>query len=269
MTQDKNKQFRVELDHENKVIRFGAYFYPLKGVLICEATEEDKKKYHCDRFMTFPIVGENWEVREDDEIANGIDLLLIGKKGETILLDDLFQALDYNAKNNCCAYDEVLSDVERNGICVSNRKRLDSEELLSDTLVLEINKVSDRQFQIGSYMGNYYIPTRWCYIGDDDELYLCTERGEKRENYTKTKVVDLIAEDVCGIAWFFNRPNIRVFATARLSYMDNTLKEIPTDWFYTVQTIDNDINRRIEELQVDWLNDYNKSKLPDKTLKED
>ena len=50
MTEDESKKVRVELDHEQKVIRLGCFFYDLKGVLIAEATEEDKKKYYCDRF---------------------------------------------------------------------------------------------------------------------------------------------------------------------------------------------------------------------------
>ena len=32
------------------------------------ATEEDKEKYHCGKFMTYPIVDEDLEVREDDSI---------------------------------------------------------------------------------------------------------------------------------------------------------------------------------------------------------
>ena len=66
MTEDDNKKIRVELDHEHKVIHLGCWFYDLKGVLIAEATDEDKEKYHCGRFMTYPIVDDDWEVREDD-----------------------------------------------------------------------------------------------------------------------------------------------------------------------------------------------------------
>ena len=52
MTEDESKKIRVELDHEQKVIHLGCWFYDLKGVLIAEATEEDKKKYYCGKFMT-------------------------------------------------------------------------------------------------------------------------------------------------------------------------------------------------------------------------
>ena len=33
MTEDESKKIRVELDHEQKVIRLGCWFYDLKGVL--------------------------------------------------------------------------------------------------------------------------------------------------------------------------------------------------------------------------------------------
>ena len=48
MTEDESKKIRVELDHEQKVIHLGCWFYDLKGVLIAEATEEDKKKGSSD-----------------------------------------------------------------------------------------------------------------------------------------------------------------------------------------------------------------------------
>ena len=54
MSEDESKKIRVELDHEQKVIRLGCWFYDLKGVLIAEATDEDKEKYHCGKFMTYP-----------------------------------------------------------------------------------------------------------------------------------------------------------------------------------------------------------------------
>ena len=60
----------VKLDQEHKIIRLGAYFYELKGVMICEATEEDKKKFYCGRFVTFPIVDDDWRVYEEDSIRN-------------------------------------------------------------------------------------------------------------------------------------------------------------------------------------------------------
>ena len=72
MTEDESKKIRVELDHENKVIRLGCWFYDLKGVLIAEATDEDKEKYYCGKYMTYPIVDDDWEVREDECIKDGI-----------------------------------------------------------------------------------------------------------------------------------------------------------------------------------------------------
>jgi hypothetical protein len=86
MTDDESKKIKVELDHEQKVIHLGCWFYDLKGVLIAEATEEDKKKYYCDKYMTYPIVDDDWFVRDDDFISEGIASLTIGRKGDTIPL---------------------------------------------------------------------------------------------------------------------------------------------------------------------------------------
>ena len=61
--------FEIKLESEQKVIRLGSYFYDLKGVLICEATDEDRKKYYCDKYVTFPIVDEDWRVYDGDAIA--------------------------------------------------------------------------------------------------------------------------------------------------------------------------------------------------------
>ena len=121
MTEDESKKIRVELDHEQKVIRLGCWFYDLKGVLIAEATEEDKKKYYCDRFMTYPIVDDDWAVREDDCLKDGIAALTIGKKGDTIPLIKLSEVLDLNVDERSGDYSDILIDVERHGITVSNR----------------------------------------------------------------------------------------------------------------------------------------------------
>ena len=103
MTDDESKKIKVELDHEQKVIHLGCWFYDLKGVLIAEATEEDQKKYYCGKFMTYPIVDDNWKVREDECIRDGISDLVVGKKGETIYFEyrreTMFEKYYYSLKN--------------------------------------------------------------------------------------------------------------------------------------------------------------------------
>jgi len=269
MTEEPDKRLRVELDHENKVIRLGCYYYDFKGVMICEATEEEKKKFLCGRFMTYPIVDDDWRVRDDDCVADGIERLIIGKKGDTIPLAALQDALDYNAEEHCCDYSDVLVDLERHGITISNRKSYDSEEELSDTVVISIDKIrkNEHMYRIDAHWGSYYIPRRFCYVGDDDELYQlcgCAVNGYK---YPKQKIVDLIAEDVHALSWFFHKPNLKVFATSIsknfLGFRPNELSEIPKDWYYTVQTLDTDINKKLESLYKEYPEDYYKGKLPD------
>ena len=111
--------FEIKLESEQKVIRLGSYFYDLKGVLICEATDEDCKKYYCEKYVTFPIVDEDWRVYDGDSIADGIEHLIVGKKGDTIPLAALKEAADYNAHEHDCTYEDQLLDLERHEITKS------------------------------------------------------------------------------------------------------------------------------------------------------
>ena len=260
-----HKGFEVNLEKEEKVIRLGAYSYKLKGVLICEASEEEKKKYYCDKYMIYPIVGDPWRVYEGDEIINGIDRLVIGKSGDTLLLKDLFEVIDYNTSENCCEYEAVLQDVERAGITVSNRKSLDSSEELSDTIVLEVIEDRKNLFRIQSIDDSYYIGPRNFYVGDDDELYEC--RGDGSSSPYTQKIITRLVDDVYGLSYFFNKPNLRVLVTARVE-KDKEKYEyenvtIPKDWYYTIQTLESDVNRELDELFQKYPNSYYKEKRPD------
>jgi len=264
MTQDKSKQFEVKLDHEGKVIRLGSYFYDLKGVLICEATEEDKKKYYCGRFMTFPIVDDDWKVREDLCLCDGIQNFIIGKKGDTLLLESLRSAIDHNASAYDCGYDELLVGLELHDITISSRKKLDSMEELSDTIVLSIDKLwKDRNIYRVDTWDGYYVPQRFCVVGEDGELYhqYASDKGDVI-NKNRT-LAELIADDVVSLSWFFNKPNLRVLVVAPSGKYDGKVKPIPKDWYYTVQTLENDINRKIEEYLKEETR-YYAAKRPDK-----
>lgn len=258
--------FEIKLDHEQKVIRLGSYFYDLKGVLICEATDEDRQKYYCNKYVTFPIVDNDWLVYDGDAIADGIENLIVGKKGDTIPLAALREAADYNAREQDCGYEDQLIDLERHGITVSNRKSKDSAEELSDNIVISIDKLGDKRFRMNSDWGDYYIPKRFFYVGDDDELYESDGDDDKPSLYHQ-KIITRIVDDVYGLSWFFNKPKLRVLVTA---ITDNgfgsqryQLEPIPKDWFYTVQTLEGEINRELEELHKKYANEYNKGKRPD------
>ena len=258
--------FEIKLDHEQKVIRLGSYFYDLKGVLICEATDEDRQKYYCNKYVTFPIVDDDWRVYDGDAIANGIENLIVGKKGDTIPLAALREAADYNAREQDCGYEDQLIDLERHGITVSNRKSKDSAEELSDNIVISIDKLGDKRFRMNSDWGDYYIPKRFFYVGDDDELYESDGDDDKPSLYHQ-KIITRIVDDVYGLSWFFNKPKLRVLVTA---ITDNgvgsqryQLEPIPKDWFYTVQTLEGEINRELDELHKKYSNEYNKGKRPD------
>lgn len=266
MTEDDNKKIRVELDHEQKVISLDCWFYDLKGVLIAEATEEDKKRYYCGRFMTYPIVNDDWEVREDDCIKEGIESLVIGKKGDTIPLFKFQDVLDLNAEERSGDYSDILIDAERHGITVSNRMKDNPQEELPETIILEIDKIRKDQdiFNINSDWHGYYIPRRYCHVGKDGKLY---QGAEEKENECSQyqQIVYQIAEDVNGISWFFNKHNLRVRCKSVGSYDEsqaNPDRRIPDDWHIAVKTLEDDINREIAQRQEEYPDDYFRSKRP-------
>lgn len=260
-----HKGFEINLEKEEKVICLGAYFYILKGVLICEASEDEKEKYDCDKYMVYPIVDDDWLVYEGDEICDNIESLIIGKKGDTLLLKDLQVAINYSVRENICEYECLLLDVERCGITVSNRKSLDSNEELSDTIVLEISNIGNNHFSIKSNRDSYYIAERYFIVGKDDELYESNDDYNLNQ-YHKT-IVSRIVDDVYGLSYFFNKPNLRVLVTARVLKDERNHEyeyvTIPKDWFYTVQTLESEINRELDELHKQYPNSYNKKKRPD------
>ena len=266
-TEDVRKSFEVKLDHEKKVICIGAYFYDLKGVLICEATEEDKKKYYCNRFITFPIVDEDWKVLEDEDISDGLERLIVGKTGDTIPLGALKDAADYNAREHVCGYDELLVGLERKGITISNRKAIDSPEELSDTVVIELSKIPGKHhFRLDSHQDSYYIPRRFFHVGTDDELYQDAREGKKQTQYLYDKIVQQIADDVFSLSWFFHKPNLKVLVIAYAEESDAShrykIGPVPTDWFYTVQTLEGDINRKLDDMYKEEPDKFYKEKRP-------
>ena len=258
--------FEIKLESEQKVIRLGSYFYDLKGVLICEATDEDRKKYYCDKYVTFPIVDEDWRVYDGDDITDGIAHLIIGKKGDTIPLIALKEAADYNAREHDCRYEDQLLDLERHGITVSNRKFRDSAEEFPDNIVIGIDKLGEKSFRMDSDWGSYYIPRRFFYVGDDDELYE-SDGDDNKPSIYQQKLITRIVDDIWSLSWFFNKPKLRVLITAitenGFGFQRNELGPIPKDWFYTVQTLESEINRELDEMHKKYPDDYYRGKRPD------
>ena len=268
MTEDESKKIRVELDHEQKVIRLGCWFYDLKGVLIAEATEEDKKKYNCGKYMTYPIVDDDWEVRDDECIADGIGRLVIGKKGETVYLSQLHPVLDLNAVELCADYSDILTDLELHGITVSNRMQDNPHEELPETINLAIYRIRNTDtFIISSYEDGYFIPNRECHVGKDGNLYLDTKEHED-ENDNKFKqfrqIVYRIAQDVHALSWFFNKPNLRVrcFKDRCFDESHSGDLSIPENWHAAIKTLEDDINSEIAQKQGGYPDDYFRGKLP-------
>jgi len=241
----------VELDHEQKVIHVGCWFYDLKGVLIAEATEEDKKKYYCGKYMTYPIVDDDWRVLDDDCISDGIARLVIGKKDDTVPLIKFREVLDLNADERCGDYSDILMDAERHGITVANYTEEEPQKELPDTITLEIDKIRLKEeiYRIDSDWECYYVPRRFCHIGKDGKLYQGMDEREN-EGGQYEEIVYQIAEDVCGISWFFNKPHLKVrcqnIRCDENSQSGSKDYSIPEDWHISVKTLEDDINNEIK-----------------------
>ena len=267
MTDDESKKIKVELDHEQKVIHLGCWFYDLKGVLIAEATEEDKKKYYCDKYMTYPIVDDDWFVRDDDFISEGIASLTIGRKGDTIPLIKLREVLDLNVDERSGDYSDVLIDVERHGITVSNRMKDNPQEELPETITLEIDKIRSKEdiYRIDGDRDGYYIPRRFCHVGKDGKLYDGTKVKENETKGPYSSMVYQLANDVKGLSWFFNNQRLKVRCLAARFYDESETEAdrcIPDDWHQAVKTLEDDVNSEIQRMRDEYPDDHYQLKRP-------
>ena len=89
-------------------------------------------------------------------------------------------------------------------------------------------------------------------MGTDDELYQDAREGKQQTQYTYDKIVQQIADDVYSLSWFFHKPNLKVLVIAYTEESDAShrykIGPVPTDWFYTVQTLEGDINRKLDDM---------------------
>ena len=53
--------------------------------------------------------------------------------------------------------------------------------------MISIDKLGDKRFRMNSDWGDYYIPKRFFYVGDDDELYESDGDDDKPSLYHQKK----------------------------------------------------------------------------------
>ena len=159
-----------------------------------------------------------------------------------------------------------LQDLERHGITVSNRKSRDSSEELPEDIVIGIDKLGEKRFRMDADWGSYYIPRRFFFVGEDDELYE-SDGDDGKPSAFNQKLLTRIVDDVWSLSWFFNKPKLRVLVTAvtecGFGFQRSRLGPIPKDWFYTVQTLEGEINRELDEKHKKYPDNYNRAKRPD------
>ena len=91
---------------------------------------------------------------------------------ETIPLIELRDVLNLNAEERSGDYSDILTDVERHEITVSNRMENNPQEELPETITLEIHRIRNTDtFSIYCDEKGYYIPRRESHIGKDGILY--------------------------------------------------------------------------------------------------
>lgn len=235
--------FQIIEDHDNKIIRLGCYFYDFKGVLICEATKEERETYCCGKYMTYPIVDDSYKVREDREIVDGIKYLITAKKGETVPLHRLAEALDYNVEYRETRYGDVLVNMESLGGIISDYDTKGNIRFPAE-ITLGIGNVYSG-YRLDSLDG-YYIPHRFFSVSDKDgELHQHRWRKGNKEEDDDFKLVDDIAEEICDIMWFFHRTDLYV----KIKAMEiNQLQDIPTTWPEAILRFEKDVNQTVKAL---------------------
>lgn len=268
MTDFKNRFFRIIPDNEGKILTLGCMFKELKGMLICEATEEEKKEYFCGTFMTYPIVGEGYDVWDNfKDFYKGLENSSIGKKGETIPIINLEDAFRYNAKHYVCDFYDILIDAEKKGVTITNRFDPDSEELLPDTITLYINQYSScNTYSIASVENNYYIPMHdFCISQKDNQLHVLDYR-KKDGNKEWYELVETIGDIVWSYKWFFNRKQIRVQIKTYSEdggWINDQLIDLPKDWPEIILNLENNINDYVKKPWNKESSDHWGKKRPD------
>ncbi len=103
------------------------------------------------------------------------------------------------------------------------------------------------------YLVTYYIKN----MNDGKKLFNIIPYQSSFLSGTENEIFEhatsrLLAEDVFSLSWFFHKPKLRVLVVANVKKDDDSheysIGTIPKDWFYTVQTLENDVNKILDEL---------------------
>jgi len=265
------ENFQIVQIAEKKIIRLGSYFYKLKGYLVKEADEDEKKKYYCGRYMTYPIVDDDFKVRDDDDIIDGIEHLIMGCEGDTLPLAAIADAAEDNAKERNCEFSDVLVGLERNGITLSNRVAYDSEEELPDeiTVCLDPGVLGKDCFRLDPQHGCYYLPKRFCYM-KDGELYMDYRSDKKNENPAENdKIYSQLADELWSLSWFFNKPNLHIKVRTytpdgfAFGFGPNELADITDEWPECIKRLEGQVNERFRKMREEYPDDYYRGKRKD------
>lgn len=134
----------VNLAHENKFIYIHSYLHSLKGVAIAPVPYEHSTKFSPHEkgnhyFRTFPIVGDDWQVIDDEwenmDLDYGFDFAILDGKEKVIPLANraFIGALNEGSDDITRTCIALLREAKQKGIYISQDKLIDRTK---DTLYI-------------------------------------------------------------------------------------------------------------------------------------
>jgi|GEM_PF-4495648 len=196
------------------------------------------------KMCTYPIIGEEEKISERLDLTVNIDTRRVGE--EVCLEEIIHQFLDIDPR---CLHSlrEKLLSIERCGLYINTRKFKTPDEELSDTIVLAFH--SYYSFTSVSSHGDCFAIGSIDYYIKNGTLYRCPVYYAEDVPEEQRRVVDLIVNDICDYAWFFNRPKLRVLVVQLDTSVrgSSRIVPLPESCPEPILALEDEINRRLAE----------------------
>ena len=254
------RSFQFIPDNEKKVIYCGAMIYTVKGFIIYPTSEEERL-FPEDTFRTLPVVDDGYEVIDDENLNDGIKYHIIGREGDTIPLGELSECLRYNAFHMVCDLSDILEDVQKHHITVTNSHPRFPEQRLPDMITVNIDGgiCGEQHYRIDSdYPDSYLLPQRFSYVGEDGRLYMnYQDVNRNRCQSDNDTITQQIADDIESYMWFFNNPALRLHVRSYRT-VDSIEDGVPDTWPQCLQSLESDVNRLVEVMAQEYIEAHEK-----------
>lgn len=248
----------VNLAHEDKLIYINSYLHSLKGMAFTPVSYERSTRYSAHEkgntyLRTFPIVGEDWQVVDDEwesqEMEYGFWDRILGKKGDTIPLANT--AFHFALENAKChpgrTSIQLLNEATRMGVTFTDEGYCRNVELNVSKGAFEgcyvVGNIYDIDGEIEATGKAYRYPVANVEFRldgkDTPNKGLCTILNEE-------ELTNLLKRTLGGYTDFFHRSGLRI----SLQFAD----EVPDDVRKQLRAIVRKVNSYLEFL--DDINEY-------------